>query len=77
MRIALDKERSKQMIEKLRAYLEEELGESVGELRAGFLLDFFLKEVGPRIYNQGISDAQAFMQDKLIDLESLLSLDEK
>ncbi|HAD04174.1 MAG: hypothetical protein A2X84_08665 [Desulfuromonadaceae bacterium GWC2_58_13] len=76
MKIQLDKERAKIMIEKIQLYIQEEFGESIGDLRAGFLLDFFINELGPSIYNQGINDAQAFIQDKLIDLEGSLCLEE-
>jgi uncharacterized protein (DUF2164 family) len=76
MRIQLDKERAKIMIGKIQLYIQDEFGESIGELRAGFLLDFFINELVPSIYNQGINDAQAFIQDKLIDLESTLCLEE-
>ncbi len=74
--IEINNDRSKTMIKKIQIYIKEEFGESIGELRAGFLLEFFMKELGPSIYNQGINDAQAFIQDKLIDLESALSLEE-
>ena len=33
------------------------------------LLDFFMREPGPPVYNQGVRDASAFMQDKLADLD--------
>lgn len=35
-----------------------------------------MKELGPQIYNQALKDAQAFIQDKLIDLERTLSIPE-
>lgn len=76
MKIQLDKERAKILIEKIQLYIQDEFGESIGELKAGFLLEFFINELGPSIYNQGINDAQAFIQDKLIDLESSLGLEE-
>ncbi|PLX83323.1 MAG: DUF2164 domain-containing protein [Desulfuromonas sp.] len=76
MKFELDKERSKKTIEKVQIYIKEEFGESIGELRAGFLLEFFLKEIGPSIYNQGVNDSQAFIQDKLIDLEGALCMEE-
>lgn len=76
MKIVIEKERSKLMIEKVQIYVQKEFGESIGELRAGFLIEFFINELGPSIYNQGINDAQAFIQDKLIDLEGSLCLEE-
>jgi len=72
MEIKLDEEKVKLLIEKTQIYMRDEFDESVGQLKAGFLVDFFIKEVGPQIYNQAISDAYSFMQDKLIDLESTL-----
>lgn len=72
MEIKLDEEKIKLLIEKTQIYVRDEFDESIGELKAGFLVDFFIKEVGPQIYNQAISDAYLFMQDKLIDLESTL-----
>ena len=38
----------------------------------GFLLDFFLDQIGPTIYNRAVGDAQALMQDKLIDIDGEL-----
>lgn len=76
MKIQLDRERTKLLTQKIQLYFEREFDETIGELKAGFILQFFINELGPAIYNQGLSDAQAFLQDKLIDLESTLALDE-
>ena len=43
--------------------------EEVGDLKAKLLLDFFLGEVGPTVYNGAIADAQAYFQGKVADLE--------
>jgi uncharacterized protein (DUF2164 family) len=72
MDIKLDDEKVKLLIDKTQIYMRDEFDESIGELKAGFLIEFFVKEIGPQIYNQAISDAYSFMQDKLIDLESTL-----
>ena len=42
----------------------------IGDLKAALILDYFLKEIGPTIYNQAIHDAQAVMMDKVNDLDS-------
>ena len=34
----------------------------------GFLLDFFLKEIGPLSYNRGIEDAKRFFMTQAEDL---------
>jgi len=77
MKLKLNKDRSKKVVEKIQLYMEKEYGEAIGELRAAFLLDFFVEELGPLIYNQAINDAQAFLQDKLIDLETALTFAER
>ena len=41
----------------------------VGDLKAKLLLDFFLGEIGPIVYNSAIADAQAYFQGKVADLE--------
>ena len=33
------------------------------------VLEFFLRELGPPVYNQGVRDASGFMQEKLGDIE--------
>ncbi len=76
MEFKLSKERTKEITEKVQTYINNEFDESIGELKAGFLIEFFIKELGPEIYNQAINDAQSFIQDKLIDLESSLYFEE-
>jgi len=55
----------------IREYLEEHLDatEPVGDLRAGLLLDYFLVEIGPCIYNRAIGDASAYLVERIGDLE--------
>ena len=59
-RIELDPERKKQLIAAIRAYVEEHFEDvEVGDLRAQLLLDFFLEQLAPAIYNQAVRDAAA------------------
>ena len=71
MTIELEPDSRKALIASIRRYAEENLDLDIGDLKAGFLLDYCLKEVGPTIYNQAIADARAFMLDRLADLESM------
>ncbi len=41
MEIKLDEEKIKLLIEKTQIYMRDEFDESVGQLKAGFLVDFF------------------------------------
>ena len=69
MRIRLSDERRGELVARIQAYCREHFDDDVGELRAGLLLDFFVKELGPPVYNQAIRDAHGFLSEKLEDLE--------
>lgn len=60
-----------QAIASLRRYFVEELDHEIGDLKAQLLLEYIVKEIGPSIYNTAIGDAQAFMRDRLTDLEGV------
>lgn len=76
MDIKLDNGRKKAAIDKIRLYFQDEHEESIGDLKADMLIEFFLREIAPAVYNQAIEDAHAFMQDKLMDLEGILYVEE-
>jgi uncharacterized protein (DUF2164 family) len=62
------KEQRAEAISSIQRYFEENGPEPLGQLAAGLLLDFFLKDLGPVVYNQGVADAQARMERLLSDL---------
>jgi len=72
MEITLKEQQLKTLSEKVQVYFTNEHEMSIGELKASLIIDFFIKELGAEIYNQAISDAQGFLQDKLMDLENIL-----
>jgi uncharacterized protein (DUF2164 family) len=74
--IELSKEKRAEALASLKKYFEDEIREPIGDLRAGLLLDFFLDEIGPAIYNQAIADAQARLTARVSDLEGELYADE-
>lgn len=74
--IELSKEKRAEAIASLKKYFEDEVREPIGDLRAGLLLDFFLEEIGPAIYNQAIADAQTRLAARVADLEGELYADE-
>ena len=75
MTIELAKQTRAEAIASIRRYFEENF-EPIGELPAGLLLNYFLEEVGPAIYNQAIGDAQARMQARAADLAGELFAEE-
>ena len=71
MAIKLSKETRDQLVASIRRYSEENLDEEMGDLKAALFLDFCLQEIGPSIYNRAIADAQAHLQERVSDLESI------
>lgn len=69
LRIQLSPQRRSYLVDALKEYFEENFDESLSDFRAEGLLDFLVAALGPPIYNQGVRDACAAMQDKLGDLE--------
>ena len=73
--LELDKQQRTAAISSLKRYFEENL-EPIGELPAGLLLNFFMEEIGPVIYNRAIADAQARLAQRVADLSGELYSDE-
>lgn len=69
MSIELSKQARAEAIASIQRYFQENMPEPIGNMGAGLLLNYFVEEVGPVIYNQAIADAQARMQQRLLDLE--------
>jgi uncharacterized protein (DUF2164 family) len=63
-------------IASIQRYFQENMSEPIGELSAGLLLNFFIEDIGPAIYNQGVVDAQTRMQLRVADLPGELYADE-
>jgi uncharacterized protein (DUF2164 family) len=74
--IEFSKQTRADAIASLQRYFEENLSELIGDLPAGLLLNFFLEEIGPAIYNQAIADAQTRLQQRVSDLNGELYADE-
>lgn len=69
MRIRLSPERRANLLRSVKQHFADEFDEPVSDFRAEGLLDFFIRELGPAVYNQGVRDACGFMQEKLGELE--------
>jgi uncharacterized protein (DUF2164 family) len=76
MSIELSKEARAEAIASIQLYFERNLPEPIGELPAGLLLNFFLEEIGPVVYNKAIADAQARLAVRVADLSGELYQDE-
>lgn len=72
MSIELSKQARGDAIASIQRYFEKNMTEPIGELPAGLLLNFFVEEIGPAIYNQAVADAQSRMQQRVADLDGEL-----
>jgi uncharacterized protein (DUF2164 family) len=69
MRIRLSDDRRGALVDAIKRHFAEEFDETLSDFRAEALLDFFVAELGPAVYNQGVRDAAGFVADKLADIE--------
>ncbi len=76
MPIDLTPDARAQALASVKRFAREELDLDLGDLKAGTVLEFFLKELGPSVYNQAVADAQRYMQDRALDLEGACHQDE-
>lgn len=60
----------------LKRYVAENLDDEIGDLKAGLLLEFVMQEIAPSVYNQAITDAQAYFQARVADLEGVCFAEE-
>jgi len=69
MAIKLSDEISQRVISSIKRYVSENMEEEIGDLKARMMLDFFLEEIGPSVYNKAIADAQAHMHERVGDMD--------
>jgi uncharacterized protein (DUF2164 family) len=74
--LEISKQARTEAIASLKRYSRENMPEPLGDLGAALLLDFFLEEVGPLVYNQAIADAQARMAQLASELNGDLYIEE-
>jgi uncharacterized protein (DUF2164 family) len=76
MAIKLSADTTKRLLASIKRYAAEHLDEEIGDLKAGLLLEFCVKEIGPPIYNQAIADAQSYFTDRVADLDGVCHQEE-
>ena len=70
MAVAFSDEARKQAIASLQRYCTEDLDVELTGIQATMLLNFILAEIAPTAYNAGVAAAEAFLRDRLADLEA-------
>ena len=76
MEINLSEERRNDLLRTLTGMYQSEFDEELSEFRAEQIVDFFIKALGPAIYNQAIQDARVFISEKLEDLDAEFYIDD-
>jgi uncharacterized protein (DUF2164 family) len=71
MPIKLDPQREAYLVGSIRQFFAEEMDEAIGELKARKVLDYFVREVAPSVYNQAIADAQQSLEQAVSDLSGV------
>ena len=74
MKIKVGEERRIELVLETQHFFRTELDRELSDFQARAIVDFFIEELGPPIYNQAIQDSLAFLQEKLSDLEGELYL---
>lgn len=69
MSIHLPDAAQQQAIASIERYFREHMDEPIGNVAAGGLLRFFMQEIAPLAYNQGVADAQAQLQQRVAEVD--------
>jgi uncharacterized protein (DUF2164 family) len=71
MPIELSKESRKEALASIERYFRENMEEPIGNIAAGALLNFFIEDIAPAIYNKAVADVQERLQTRIaeVDLE--------
>lgn len=69
MPIELPRDERTQAIASIERYFNEELDQRIGNIGAGALLNFFLEEIGPLVYNQAVAQVQERLQQRMLELD--------
>jgi uncharacterized protein (DUF2164 family) len=71
MSVTLSPDDRKTAIASIERFCAKQLDFEASQIQATELLDFFLKEIAPSVSNAAISQAQAFLRDRVADLEGV------
>lgn len=76
MTIEISREARKEAIESIQQYFQENLEGKIGNLAADALLDYFLEELGPLVYNKAVADVQDRLQTRIMEVDIEVHEDE-
>ena len=78
--LKLTREEKQALVPRVQDYARAELDKELGDFEAEFLIDFFVDDLGPLLYNRALRDAQAVLHrrmdmfgEALVELEKPLA----
>ena len=74
--IELPKDVRQQALASVERYFRENMDEPIGNIAAGALLNFFVEEIGPVVYNQAVLDVQERLGQRVAELDIEVHEDE-
>ena len=69
MTIELQAQERELAISSIERYCRSELDIAIGNMQATALLNYFLQEIAPAVYNRAIADAQSKLQTRILELD--------
>ncbi|MDA7419120.1 DUF2164 domain-containing protein [Xenophilus arseniciresistens] len=69
MTLELPRETRQQAVQSIERYFEQELDQRIGNIQAGALLNFFLREIAPSVYNQAVREVQERLLARVQELD--------
>ncbi len=76
MSIELNKDARKQAVLSIERYFLDNMDEKIGNIQAAALLNFFVDEIGPCIYNQAVLEVQQRLQTRIMEIDIEVHEDE-
>ena len=76
MSIELNDETNQSSRQSIQQFFEQEFDLSVGNLGAENILNFFLQEIAPCVYNQAVADAQNRISTQVMEVDAYIYQEE-
>ena len=69
MTITLHKDARATAVASIERYFKDEFDERIGNIRAAALLNFFIEEIGPSVYNQAVTEVQERLLNRVTEID--------
>lgn len=76
MTIEISKDTRKKAVASLQRYFDENMEQKIGNITAGALLNYFLEEIAPVVYNAAVKDVQEHLERRVLEVDLEIHVDE-